>query len=92
MTIEYNTREKLRAIIAQLDQLLLTDINFPSTKEGLTLFREFFQRTDDRVVQAADLRRAEAPVECLYHIQRTDNRISPVYGVPVALDKRTQQL
>ena len=52
MTIEYNTREQLRAIIAQLDQLLLSDINYSSTQEGLTLFREFFQRSDELVVQA----------------------------------------
>lgn len=53
MRIDLHTREKLRAIVAQLDQLLLSDIPHSSTADGLILFRDFFLRQDALVARAA---------------------------------------
>ena len=39
-------------MIAQLDQLLLSDIPHKSTEDGLTLFREFFLKSDKLVEKA----------------------------------------
>ena len=49
MSIAINTREKLRAIIAQIDQLLLSDIPHGSTADGLQLFRDFFRNANELV-------------------------------------------
>jgi hypothetical protein len=54
LTVEQNTKEKLRAVLAQLDQLLLTDISYPSTKDGLVLFRNFFLKSQELVEQAVE--------------------------------------
>jgi len=52
VSIATNTREKLRGIIAQIDQLLLSDIPHSSTADGLGLFREFFRKSEELVDRA----------------------------------------
>jgi hypothetical protein len=52
VSIATNTREKLRSIIAQIDQLLLSDIPHSSTADALGLFREFFLKSDELVDRA----------------------------------------
>jgi hypothetical protein len=52
LKIARHTREKLRAVIAQLDQLLLSDMPHKSTEDGLSLLSEFFRKSDKLVERA----------------------------------------
>ena len=52
MRLESNTREKIRAILAQIDQLLLSDFPHPHSADALGQLKGFFSAQQNRLERA----------------------------------------
>src|SRR4051812_48828034 len=52
MSIEFNTRKKLGAFIAQIDHLLLSDFPHPASEDALKVMRAYFESQEDRLDRA----------------------------------------
>ncbi|GBF25796.1 hypothetical protein MnTg02_00830 [bacterium MnTg02] len=52
MSIEFNTREKLRAVIGQIDRLLLSDFPHTASEEALKRLKKFFEGQANRLKRA----------------------------------------
>ena len=53
MNTEFHTQQKLNAITAQIEQLLLADFPHPASEDALRCFAVFFQKQKERLQKAA---------------------------------------